>query len=443
MRVLVSFVGKRDPWAEDNTEGPILTLARCLQPDWVVLFPTARIPGAEEEETETHASLVVECLTKEEICSQERCYVLPIPLSDPRDYAKILDFINRNLPEALPQEGPAELLVNLSSGTPQMQISWLVAGNAGLLPGARYFEVSRPPRSGQPGAPRQRVKEMNPNFLREGMIQRQLAETVRLGLFASAAGWAKELASVATGLGRSVLAEKLGQLMQAYSAWDALDYEAASARLKAVRDYLAHRGVPAELGKLLDEQAAVLQKLVRQVRESPLNLMDIYHNSVRCLQRGAHADCLARFYRLYEGSLYMRLRRCGIEPRDLGASSCQPPAVADLLSREITSLRAAQAETLLLEVDQQAAKALRQEVEVAHGGGVRRGTLKGLAGSLREIRHRSVVGHNMRPVSATDAHMAVQVGALLLEVLCGISSPDDYPFSLKRLETVVSTLCRV
>ncbi|MBC7104936.1 MAG: hypothetical protein H5T97_03275, partial [Firmicutes bacterium] len=58
MRVLLSFVGKRDPLAEDNTEGAIATLARVLRPDLMVLFPTARIPEAPEEETETYAEMV-------------------------------------------------------------------------------------------------------------------------------------------------------------------------------------------------------------------------------------------------------------------------------------------------------------------------------------------------------------------------------------------------
>ncbi|MBC7106391.1 MAG: hypothetical protein H5T97_10655, partial [Firmicutes bacterium] len=215
-----------------------------------------------------------------------------------------------------------ELCVNLSSGTPQMQTAWLVAGSAGLLARARYFQVSRPlPR---PHRPDERVDAVDTNFLREDVLIRQLHQAVRDALFVVAARCAAELAAVAVAPSRAAVGEKVvAPLMEAYTAWDLLDYPRALHRVRQVRERATGWRETVHLVGTLAEQERVLGRLARQEKETWPGLVDIWYNGVRCRQRGAHADCLARFYRLQEGCLYLRLREHGVEPRRLAESRYQ------------------------------------------------------------------------------------------------------------------------
>ena len=53
-----------------------------------------------------------------------------------------------------------------------MHAAWLVAGGAGLLPKARFYDVSRPLKPGDSGRPEERVREVSVGFLKEDVVQR-------------------------------------------------------------------------------------------------------------------------------------------------------------------------------------------------------------------------------------------------------------------------------
>jgi hypothetical protein len=52
MKILLSFVGNRDPLANDGTEGAIVAAFKALQPDWVYLFPTVKSPTSKSDTEE-------------------------------------------------------------------------------------------------------------------------------------------------------------------------------------------------------------------------------------------------------------------------------------------------------------------------------------------------------------------------------------------------------
>ncbi|MBC7106453.1 MAG: hypothetical protein H5T97_10965, partial [Firmicutes bacterium] len=84
-------------------------------------------------------------------------------------------------------------------------------------------------------------------------------------------------------------------------------------------------------------------------------------------------------------------------------------------------------------------------VELALEAGIRRGTLKSLGQTLREIRNASLVGHNMRPISSEESLLAVEVGRHLLLALGGEAVGrlvDEYPLAPARLEEVLEAVRR-
>lgn len=451
MRILMSFVGKRDPWSpNDGTEGAIVTLARYARPDVVVMFPTARtLARDDKEETESHAEMVRELLGEEMGMPRDRFRIFPIALSDPRDREAILKFLRWTIPQVLRtigDETPYELFVNLSSGTPQMHAAWLVAGGAGLLPKARLYEVSRPLKPGESGRPEERVREVSVGFLREDMLVQRFKEALGACLFAIAGDCMAQLATLTTDLRLSAISEILSLLMEAYVCLDVLEYKKALPQVtKAVRVISGKKDF-ALIEDLVLRQEKVLRELASQDKETVTGLVDIYHNSVRSYHRGAYADCLARLYRVYEGAVYLRLRNLGIEPVNLEKSQDKTGLVGDLLSRGITLLGLNTALKVLTAKDRAAESALLATVEIARlDGGYRRGTLASLLESLREVRNHSVVGHNMRSVSEDEAWQAVRLGEKVLECLCGkeaLEAIRSYPFakgSLELLGEVFST----
>ncbi len=420
MKVLLSFVGKRDPWGEGQSEGAVLTLARYLKPDLVLLFPTARgLNTQNPEETETAAELVRQCLEQDVGMKAGSISTVPLPVADPRQHEVILRFLRRTLSGMLstvPPEERVEFHVNLSSGTPQMHASWLVAGVSGVLAGARFYDVAPPSKAtNNKGG---RVREVKVSFLEEEALLDRVARALSEGQFLTAYECACRLGSVTNSFALSAAARSVAELALAYNDWDQLNFDEALPRLRRVLVATRNQKACGELAALLEEQVSVLTQLKGQPRETVIGLVDIFHNSQRCLQRGAHADSLARFYRLYEGVIFYRLRESGVEPTE------RTPRV---------QLRAA--EDLLCEQD--------RNVNVALNEPFGNSTFRDQLWKHREVRNESIVGHGMRPVPKSVACVAVRLGKELITRLLGAEGCrrlESYPFALGRLAPVSSLL---
>src|SRR5579871_1851094 len=136
-RVLLSWVGRADPFGEymdaaagDTSvevveEGPLLTLCRILRPDAVMLFHTTA-PDRRNDYTDRAAE--VERVIGEMLPGAP-VHLRPLPaVRDPSDYAQLVPALRRDVSgivaAASREADPTEFVVNLSSGSPQMETTW-------------------------------------------------------------------------------------------------------------------------------------------------------------------------------------------------------------------------------------------------------------------------------------------------------------------------------
>jgi DNA-binding NtrC family response regulator len=139
MRILLSFAGFQDPFAQGLVEGqqqpgPILSLLQTRSFHRLVLFGTPR--------TREQTAQTVEALSS--LQPRLEVDVRHLPLDDPTDYQAILRLLRPHLREVCEAEPEAELFVSVASGTPQMHACWLLLAASGELP-ARVLQI-RPPR---------------------------------------------------------------------------------------------------------------------------------------------------------------------------------------------------------------------------------------------------------------------------------------------------------
>ena len=158
--LLLGCVGRSDPVGhlldknrrpEATEDGPTLQLVRRLRPRRIVLFHTVG-PGAANDygaKTQALADLIAGI--------DATCKVDPYPLDeidDPTDFAQLYLGLGRGVKACLADEGSEPLAVNVSSGTAQMLVTWLLLRERGVLPpGAallqvresRYLPANEPP----------------------------------------------------------------------------------------------------------------------------------------------------------------------------------------------------------------------------------------------------------------------------------------------------------
>ncbi len=138
-KVLLTFTGFHDPFSkglvgEEEQPGPIVTIAREMHFDRVVLFST---PG-----TASHSSATKEALG---IASPKTdVEVEDFPLIDPTDYEAIRKSLQAWIRKEAARKNKEEYFVSIASGTPQMHVTWLALVASGELE-ARILNT-RPPR---------------------------------------------------------------------------------------------------------------------------------------------------------------------------------------------------------------------------------------------------------------------------------------------------------
>lgn len=134
MDVLLTFVGKKDPWAggiEDDrrTPGPVLSLAKIRKFEQTFLFSNF---GTSREAEATREALTSTWGTNVEIKQ--------FPLSDPTDYGAIILGLREHIPQINASIPDADYFVFASPGTPQMQASLMLLVMSGFL-NAKFLQL--------------------------------------------------------------------------------------------------------------------------------------------------------------------------------------------------------------------------------------------------------------------------------------------------------------
>ncbi len=161
-RVLLTFVGSRDPFRDEAAgldDGPLLSLLAVERFDVVHLFYNNDVYLR-------RASRLLEELQRRpatpEVSYEE------IEVDNPTDYESLYVCMQHRGLEIIERHGvDAEYFVSMSSGTPQMQTCWLLLVLGGVLP-ARLLQIDPPDKVREGESP---VREVSPAVDRFPRIQ--------------------------------------------------------------------------------------------------------------------------------------------------------------------------------------------------------------------------------------------------------------------------------
>lgn len=456
-KVLISCVGNQDPVSESTgREGPIVTAARYLKPDLVYLLPSLDKPTVDSS-TEENARDTEESIEEAEELDPE-VFRKPLDLEDPTDYPRLREEMTDVLSEIKDELAGKDVSyrVNISSGTPQMEAVWLALADAGLLQ-ARLLKVANPDKVSEPTV-EGRVSRVDIRFLEEGKVLTRTKELVSEYDFRAAAQEVGKLAGITTSVNRKDAAKVLEEIFVAYDHWDMLNIGEVKERLEEVLEENEPIENYLSLLKLIDEQLTALTDFTRTDKvqgygftENKTNLLDIYHNLVRRYEQHNYADCLARFWRLYEGTLYYLLRRHDIFPTDIvhkGSKKNRKKlkkwfrknrgVTVGSIRGEKDSLRNVyeEREILLDLFDEEKLKKFENtKLDYRQDGEEKASKFDGVFEDLRGRRNDSITAHGLDPVEEGTAKNARTIGKKLLTVVLGLDQEeiDGYSFAGKRV----------
>lgn len=135
--VLFSFIGVADARLAQESKGPIVTAVTGLKPDQVYLIAT-------QSENSVHdflsgGSSVKKVLAK--LIPKSKVTIVTLDIEDPTDHNEIYPKLKELLtPHA--NDG-SELVAAISSGTPSMQVCWVLMAESGDIPLRLYRTVER------------------------------------------------------------------------------------------------------------------------------------------------------------------------------------------------------------------------------------------------------------------------------------------------------------
>ena len=307
MQVLLSCVGTRDPyWKEEIDKdgkrhrilfselgpdepaiknGPILSLisAMKLPPDKVYLLSTAEgkdVLTPTQRGGEKTAQLLEE----------RNIHAIHWPLYgvNPISFESLVPEFTSVLRKVLKENSDATYLVNVASGTPQMQAVWYVLVNAGLLKARLLRAVDN------------EIHEVDIDPLFESEMK-QIAvsamEAFSFNIAADLLSGSKGLASRTRFAERRQRAELFGGLCNVYAAWAVFDYDLAYERIKRIsKEYESY--LRSEAMSLIANQIRSQHNMLRELAKSTISPIvkatDIFHNAWAYYEMRHYADAVWR-----------------------------------------------------------------------------------------------------------------------------------------------------
>jgi hypothetical protein len=168
MKILLSAVGKRDPFAVDpesgeKSLGPLLTVAQEIKPDILIMFPTRRQLNEKLSFTEDRCEEIEEQLKSMMPKTAIRTIALDLP--DPTDHHEILIQLRSRIEEIKKyyQQSQTDYYINISSSTPQIQASFLILVSSQKINADVYQAID--PRYVEAG--QERVRKIDVQFIEE------------------------------------------------------------------------------------------------------------------------------------------------------------------------------------------------------------------------------------------------------------------------------------
>lgn len=132
--IFVGFVGKRDPFREDGSDGPFLT---CLKHERFKEVSHILCLVSKDTDSYRRAQSLQREILKHRFCSVE---ILTLQIDDPTDLLSIYRELRTTLKMKLKNYFNHKLYFFLSSGTPQMQMALLLLASSREIPATLIYQ---------------------------------------------------------------------------------------------------------------------------------------------------------------------------------------------------------------------------------------------------------------------------------------------------------------
>lgn len=428
--------------------GSILTLCGEIQPNIVYLFPSCEKKNPNNN-TEGKAREVRTILMGER--PDLLCKILPLDIQDATDFEEISLEIEKKM-DIIVQElidiENYEFHLNCSSGTQQMTAVGYVLANSGRLPNIVRWQCKDPERLRSGEA---RTRRVNATFLEESVYRKKMEAGAERLAFLSVKESSENLSKIASSEKQSYVGALLAEVFNAYVLMDILRYQDAYVKLRDIeRNAECSSLLNNDLKELLRAQVEALKELQGgSIQETPQNLVDLYYNMERCYERGSYADVMARFWRMGEGSIYLRLaNKWGIDPRDRDNSpNKQNLALLKRVERyqstghrkEFIGFEGGRKALLEIFKDKDYIEMWEHYTKKrCYPGG--KGWDENRIISLINKRNQTLVAHGMKPISEEDAKecRAIAEAMLLALVPDAEKRIEEYPFKKELIKKWVT-----
>ncbi len=134
-KTLFSFVGSQDPFAPNDSDGPVLTIHGVNSYDRLILLHTS------DDASIARAGKLRDELLRRGPANPPEVQLLPLEFDDPTDYRRLLPAMRELCPPLCEVDGNCH--VSVASGSPAMHVCWFLLAAAGELP-ARILYLRRP-----------------------------------------------------------------------------------------------------------------------------------------------------------------------------------------------------------------------------------------------------------------------------------------------------------
>jgi hypothetical protein len=429
MKIMLSAVGNRDPFAVnektgEKSLGPLMAIVREIKPDILIMFPTRQQLNNNLSFTEDRCD-AIEAEIKS-ILPRMGIKRMPLNLPDPTDHHDILGELIPIIEEikAMYKQSQVEYCVAISSGTPQIQASFLILVSSQRL-NARVYQA-RDPHYVEEG--QERVREIDIQFIEEENQINRARIFYNKNYFSSAADEMANLALATRKAEREKMAEIYYDLLTAYHFVDLCQYERAlDCFVKLIPTLQRLR--KNQLWEVLKKQQDCLKQIIAlNETEGFDNLCDLYHNTCRRFNMEQYIDCLSRFKRIYEGCYYYVAREeLKINPHRKLEDQRNIEWAARMLKRSQGYINM---HDIAFLYENKVGKRKFSE------------RLEDRLNSLSKKRNYTINNHGMQSVKKEEAKRAVQLLKELLEQAFPGRDTNGHPFSASNLNEIGNIIFR-
>lgn len=452
MKTLISGVGNRDPFSENDeeiSEGAVITSIRYFQPDYIYLMPSA---DKRNSKSNTY-NKALECEKEISKFSEAKVFIKPLNVNNVTDYIEIKKAFQNNLKEIYEDfaNDEVEFINSISSGTAQMETIWLILKNNGFLKGNVYKVIA--PRFAEKDEPALRVKKIVLDWFKEDNLIKSSNDLLTRFSFENVTKLMEELSEITTSPNRKVFADIFTDLFKGYALWDNLHYQLAIDKLNKVKREL-QKFDKDEILEIVTNQVDFLKKITKSKNETSEVLLDLFFNLKRRFLQDNYADSLSRMWRIYEGfSFFLMRKNYGIEPLDLDKSknkAFSEKLKKDLYLKSRNGIYSINREIIIFAIwkkdNSKEWKLLQQDaIFTSKSGSKQKKQLIDVLEHLRKLRNNSIIAHGLDPIHQEIGQQCLEISNKLLLLLDDINSDEinNYPFNLENIKKIASFLERL